>query len=138
MKHKILIVEDEPELLHMLGLRAQFYNYSCVLEQVGDQCVEKALLHQPDVILLDLNLPRISGLGLIRELKKNPKLAKIPIVVFSALHQTEIVREALDIGANAYYTKSGNMKELFKLIGEYVQEYVESEKDKDTTHQPSA
>ena len=82
MKNKILIVEDEPELLHMLGLRAQFYNYTCVLEQVGDQCVEKAKLHHPDVILLDLNLPRISGLGLIRELKKDPKLAKIPIVVF--------------------------------------------------------
>ena len=120
MKRKLLIVEDEPELLQMLSLKANHLNYDCVLEASGELSIDKAKFFNPDVILLDLNLPKISGLGVIRELKRINQTANIPIIVYSAIHDSEVVREAMDLGATAYVTKTSGMKDLFSLVTEYT------------------
>lgn len=120
MSHRLLIVEDDKDLSDMVVLYAKFKHYDCETDLTGAGCMTKAITFQPHLILLDLNLPQISGLGIIRELKKHPTLADIPIIVFSAMHQTDIVKEAMQLGANAYFTKTGTMEDLFAIVREYV------------------
>lgn len=120
MPTKILIVEDEEDLIKMICLRAQYNKFVCETDMTGAKCLEKAIKFRPDVILLDLSLPKISGLGLLTELKRHRETAHIPVVVFTALHQSEVVNEAFARGANAYFSKSGNIEDLFRTIQEYA------------------
>lgn len=120
MSGKLLIVEDEEDLLQMIEIMAKHQNFECVHDINGNKVVELAEAENPDLILLDLNLPMISGLGILRELKKRPHLKAIPVIIFSAIHETDVVREAIDLGANAYFTKGGHIKHLFELVREYM------------------
>lgn len=120
MSGKLLIIEDEEDLLQMIEIMAKHQKFECTHDINGDKAVELAEKTAPDLILLDLNLPMISGLGILRELKKRPHLKDIPIIIFSAIHETDVVREAIDLGANAYFTKGGHIKHLFELVREYM------------------
>lgn len=120
MNRKLLIVEDESEYIIILGPQAKRYGYECEIDMTGETCVEKALSFEPDAVLLDMNLPKISGLGLIHKIRNHEKLSKLPIVVLSAVNQPEVVKEAMDRGANAYFSKSGKMEDLFHTLDEYI------------------
>jgi len=120
MNKRLLIVDDEPEIVIILKQRAEFYHLDCDVETTGEECVAKAILFKPDLIVLDMNLPKISGLGLLRELKNDEELAKIPVVVLSATSQDDVVHEAMDLGASAYFSKAASMDELFTTIQEYL------------------
>lgn len=125
-KKKILIVEDEHDLLHMLHLKAGQNNYECYLDGKGTKCVEKALKHQPDLILLDLNLPRAGGgLDIIKELKSHAKLSHIPIVIYSALPANAVAEQALKLGAEAFYSKFDHPTDIFELIKKHFRKEME-------------
>ncbi len=119
---KILIVDDDPDILFLLKRQAKLSHFECHTDNTGEECLQKAVHERPDLILLDMNLPKISGLGLIREIKKNPQLQNIPIIVLSGLQDEEIVRSALDLGASAYFPKKSNtnVEELFELIQRFL------------------
>lgn len=122
-KKKILIVEDERDLLHMLHLRAGRHNLECYLDGTGTKCVEKALKYQPDLILLDLNLPtQGGGFDIIRELKSRESLAHIPIVVYSALPAHEVASEVLSLGAEAFYSKFDHPVDIFEHVKKHIKE----------------
>lgn len=120
MNRTLLIVEDESDFVAMLEPKAKRRGYTCITDATGAETVSKALQNSPAAILLDMNLPDISGLGLIHELRKHPELVKTPIIVFSALNHSDIVKEAMARGANAYFTKGRPIHELFDVIGEYA------------------
>ena len=120
MSRKLLIVEDESDFVIMLGTQAKCRGYDCIIDMTGADAVAKALTHKPVAILLDMNLPRISGLGLVQEIRRHRELMHLPIIILSALNQKEIVQEAMSRGANAYYTKSCPMNELFDVLSEYA------------------
>jgi two-component system, OmpR family, phosphate regulon response regulator PhoB len=120
MKKKILIVEDETDLLAMLEIKAKNDGYDCFVDTVGDQAINLATENTPNIILLDMMLPQISGLGILRSLKNNDTLKKIPVIIFSALGDKYVIEEAIDIGASAYFIKGGNMHELFDTIKKHV------------------
>ncbi len=122
MKKKLLIIEDETDLLQMLEFRAKKLGYEYKSDVVGDKAIAIAEEFKPDIILLDLMLPKISGLGVLRGIKNKPETKSIPIIVFSALADKYVVEEAMDIGASAYFIKGGDVNELFDTIREYVTE----------------
>ncbi len=119
MNRKILIVEDESDFAITLALQAKIRGYKCELDLTGSECIDKAKNFAPEVILLDMNLPHISGLGLIQEIKNHQELSHIPIIILSALNQRDVVDEAMNRGANAYFTKGSNLDDLFNVIKEY-------------------
>ena len=119
MNRRLLIVEDESDFVIMLGHQAKSRGYECIIDMTGADAIANALKYKPVAILLDMNLPSISGLGLIQEIRKHQELAHTPIIMLSALNQKEIVVEAMSRGANAYYTKGCPMSELFDVIAEY-------------------
>lgn len=119
--NKLLIVEDEDYVRKLLVRRAtQKHNFICRWDSTGESCLKIAKTFQPDVILLDMNLPAISGFGLIRELKRHPVTQDIPIIVLSAHDQLDIVQEAIDLGANNYFVKGEPMESIFQKIESIV------------------
>ena len=120
MKSKILIVEDELEMSHLFCVRAEHRGFLCKTDDTGAHCLEKAHKWHPDLILMDLDLPKLNGIELIMQLKSRSELSHIPIIVYSSFGETELVKEAIAIGASTYFVKNGNMDDLLDIIEEYT------------------
>ncbi|BAU64529.1 response regulator receiver protein [Stanieria sp. NIES-3757] len=97
--HQIIAVRD--------GVEAMAY-----LRQEG----EYAEAVRPDLILLDLNLPKKDGREVLAEIKADPKLKRIPVVVLTTSRNEDDVTQSYDLHVNCYITKSRNLKELFKIV----------------------
>jgi DNA-binding response OmpR family regulator len=119
-KKKILVIEDEPEMSRLLKKRIEAHAFECMTAADPVIGLKKAVKGKPDVIVLDLMLPKMSGLGCLRLLKGNPELTGIPVIVLTALGDEEIAGEAMDLGAVKYLTKACDPKELISAIEAYV------------------
>lgn len=117
---KLLIVEDEKDFVEMITARAKKLGFQCIIDPHGSLAFEIAKKYAPDAVLVDMNLPKMSGLGVIQCLKTNSELSHIPIIALSAIHDQEVVREALDRGANAYFTKGTDLNVLFTTVHDYL------------------
>lgn len=71
---------------------------------------------RPDLILLDLNLPRKDGREVLAEIKADPHLKRIPVVVLTTSHNEDDISQSYDLHVNCYITKSRNLNELFKIV----------------------
>lgn len=102
----ILFIEDEPALQKTLGefLRAEGHEVASALD--GIQGLALARRDHPDLILLDLILPRMPGMEVFRELSSDPELAAIPVIVLTNVESSEAVVEAVELGAKAYLIKT--------------------------------
>ncbi len=105
----VLIIEDEPEILRFLRTTLPQYGYRLYEALTGHEGLTQAAAQNPDLILLDLGLPDLDGLEVIRQLRKS---AGIPIIVLSARDQEQVKVEALDLGADDYVTKPFGVNEL--------------------------
>lgn len=102
---KILFVEDEAALQKAVGGRLAQEGYRVLSATNGDDGARLAASEAPDLILLDLVLPRKSGFEVLEELKKNPATAKIPVIIMSNLEGTGDVDRALALGATTFLVK---------------------------------
>lgn len=119
-KKKILIIDDEPEILKQVKKRLEANHFECVTAENPVIGLKKTVKTRPDLILLDLMLPKMSGFGFLRIVKGNPNIAAIPVVVLTALGDEEIAREAMDLGAVGYLTKACAPEELVVMVREYA------------------
>ena len=120
MSVKLLIIDDEPEILFLLNQRAQAYNMACELELTGEAGVKSAKTKNPDIILLDLMLPGISGIDVIKLLRSDSITKNIPIIMLSAVGQQSVKNECIVAGANAYFTKGDDLEGLFDLVNQFL------------------
>jgi chemotaxis family two-component system response regulator Rcp1 len=122
---EVLLVDDNPADLTLAreGLeRCQRHsNISSVVD--GQQAID--FLHRrgpyanqvrPNLVLLDLNLPKKDGRAVLREIKSDPELRKIPVVVFSSSQANEDVARSYQLGANSYVSKPGDLKAYFAAL----------------------
>ena len=109
---RILIVEDERDMADLIGMNLQRAGYEVV--QAGDGVTgnEAAKRERPDLIVLDLMLPRRDGFAVFRELRRDPRTATIPVIMLTARAQTEDRIQGLTAGADDYLTKPFSPKEL--------------------------
>lgn len=113
---KILIVEDSEDNRMMMKRLLEMSGYD-VLEAVnGEQAVQKAESLSPDLILMDLSLPRVDGLAATRLIRAIPGLKNVPIIVVSAHDTSDFHSEALASGCNEYVTKPIDFGELELLL----------------------
>jgi len=102
---KILVVEDERDILDLIGFTLRFAGFEVVLAANGIEAIEKAPLEQPDLIILDVRMPKVTGYEVCRQLKENPATSRIPIVFLSAKGQEEEIQQGLASGAVEYIVK---------------------------------
>jgi DNA-binding response OmpR family regulator len=121
MAKKILIVDDEKDLVETLTFRLKSYGYEVISAHDGKDGLDMARSESPDLILLDLMLPKLDGYKVCRMLKFDEKFKKIPIIMLTARSQEDDKKIGLETGANAYITKPFNPKSLLAKIEELIQ-----------------
>ena len=109
----LLIVEDDDVLLRTLYLVFHKTGFTIATAVDGDTALKMALRIKPDIILLDLLLPKMSGFDVLKNLKSNPALEKIPVLVLSNLGE-ENIEKAKNLGAVDYFVKSDTSLEVLK------------------------
>lgn len=116
----ILIIDDEPEVLSLIQDRIESHPFRCIT--AGDPVIglQKAVQLKPNLILLDLMLPKMSGIGFLRLIKGNPLTTNIPVIILTALRDEEIARETMGLGAAGYLTKMCSTQELISMIQNYA------------------
>jgi DNA-binding response OmpR family regulator len=116
-KTKILIVEDEEILLTALSEELKQEGFDVVGAKDGIEGVEKAASERPDLILLDLVMPRLDGIGALKQIKENPAINTIPVVILTNLSDYDKVSDALTLGAMDYLVKANyRLEELVSKI----------------------
>jgi two-component system alkaline phosphatase synthesis response regulator PhoP len=110
----ILIIEDEPDLLRGLELNIKAEGFGVLTARRGDEGLESALRHRPDLVLLDVMLPGIGGFDVCRELRQ--KGFDAPIIILTAKSEEVDRVVGLEIGADDYVTKPFGIRELLARI----------------------
>lgn len=113
---KILVVDDDPVSLKMLSVRLEVNNFTAITAQDGEEAVEKVKQDKPDVIILDLMLPKMSGYEVCSMLKFDDNYKDIPIIVLSSLHEQEERDKAIKSGADSYFVKPFDLDLLVNKI----------------------
>ncbi|MFH1387031.1 MAG: response regulator [bacterium] len=105
MAKKILVVDDEPELVVLTKARLEASGYEVITAADGEAGLKKAHEEKPDLIILDLMLPKMDGYQICRLLKFDANYSHIPIIMLTARLQDEDKKMGLEVGANAFFTK---------------------------------
>ena len=119
-KKKILIVDDEADLVEMLTLRLEANDYEVAAAYDGQDGLDQARRLKPDLIILDLMLPKLDGYKVCRMLKFDEKYKQIPIILFTARAQEADVNLGKEVGADAYLAKPFEPKILLDKIVELL------------------
>jgi DNA-binding response OmpR family regulator len=119
---KILLVDDSRTILMMESMILGKAPYNLVTANDGVEGVEKAVAEKPDIILMDVVMPRMDGFAACRELRARPETKDIPIILVTTRGETENVKAGFDAGCTDYVTKPINGVELLgklrKILGE--------------------
>jgi DNA-binding response OmpR family regulator len=117
----ILVVEDDPVILDLLTVNFELEGYTVVRAVDGVDGLEQARAHRPDAVVTDVMMPKRSGIDLLRDLRADPELAYIPVVLLSARALATDIRDGLAAGADDYITKPFEPDDLVvrveKLLG---------------------
>lgn len=103
---KLMIVEDDLTLRDIYTTRFQAEGYQVVTASDGEAALSTAVKEKPDLILLDIMMPKISGFDVLDILRATPETKDTKIIVMSALSQTSDIEKGKNLGANAYLVKS--------------------------------
>ncbi|MBI5798403.1 MAG: response regulator [Candidatus Yonathbacteria bacterium] len=119
---KILIIEDDEHVARVYEMKFSKEGYETVFVSRGQEAVEKITTERPDLIILDLMVPGKDGFIILGEIKKDPSLASIPVLVLSNLGQQSDKDRALGLGANEYMVKANfSMQEVIDCAKSYLQ-----------------
>ncbi|MCX5687872.1 MAG: response regulator [Candidatus Omnitrophica bacterium] len=120
-KKRILIVDDEEDILNVLRFRLEANNYEVLSASDGQEGLNKARSEKPNLIILDLMLPKLDGYKVCRMLKFDESYKAIPIIIFTARAQKNDEELGMEMGADAYIAKPfepaillGKIKELLE------------------------
>jgi len=119
-KKKILLVEDEKVLMETVTLRLEANGYEVISAYDGFKGLEKAKKEKPDLIILDLMLPKMDGYKVCGLLKADTRYNKIPIIMFTARAQESDKKMGKEMGADAYITKPFEPQALLEKISELL------------------
>ncbi len=126
---KILVVEDEPNMVAGLRDNFEFEGYEVITARDGVEGLQRALEESPDLVVLDVMMPRLSGLEVCRQLRA--KRASIPIIMLTARGQEVDKVVGLELGADDYVTKPFSIRELLARVKAILRRTTVVPKDKD-------
>jgi len=103
---KILLVEDDPFLLSMYSTKFELENFKVVSASDGEKGLELSKKENPDIILLDILMPKMNGFEVLEKLKDDSLTKNIPIILLTNLNQKNEIEKGLALGANDYLIKA--------------------------------
>jgi len=117
---KVLLIEDDKFLRTVLEKKLLNENIEVFSAVDGEEALEKLVSNKPDLILLDIILPKRSGFSILEEINKDPDLKQIPVLIISNLGQEEDIGKGLSLGAVEYFVKAKtSLEDLIKKIKSY-------------------
>ena len=117
---KIVIVEDEPDTAEMFAEMMRLSGYHVLKSYGGTPAIALITKENPDVVVLDVMMPDLSGLEVLRYLRRDPRLEQIPVVVVSAKSLPSDIKDGLDAGANKYLTKPVTFQDLNAAVKDLI------------------
>ena len=115
-KFLILVVDDSADNVAMLSLDLQQQGYRVITASNGEDAVAVAIQMLPNLILMDINLPTLDGLGATRRIRENDSLRDVPVVAITAFGTEGFQRAAYDVGVSGYLTKPLDLDRMHQLI----------------------
>jgi DNA-binding response OmpR family regulator len=116
MNKKILIVDDEPNIVISLEFLMRREGFEILVARDGQEALQSIRAHRPDLVLLDVMMPRINGFEVCRQVRADPALAGTRIVMLSAKGRPAQIAEGLALGADGYITKPFSTKNLVAQV----------------------
>jgi two-component system, OmpR family, phosphate regulon response regulator PhoB len=102
----VLIVDDDPGTGRLLAVLIRQIGHQAAFVSDGNQALEYVAHHRPDLVILDVMMPDIDGLEVLRRLREDPRTADLPVVMFSALNDPAFCQRVRERGANDYWVKA--------------------------------
>ena len=115
-KKTILIIDDEPDMIYAVQMQLEANGYNVITAGDGEEGLEEARNQKPNLIILDLMLPKLDGYKICRLLKFDEKYRKIPIIMYTARGQEEDKNLGYEVGADIYLVKPFEPKVLLENI----------------------
>ena len=112
MGAKILVVEDEPDIMRIITHALTAAGYRVIPAYGGEDAIRKVKAQQPDLVLTDLAMPKVSGVEVIQAIKQDPETQHIPILAVTAHVWDGIAQSAGQVGVDGFISKPFNMKQL--------------------------
>lgn len=118
---RVLVVDDHEDIRRTFARLVRSLGYETGEAADGEEAIVSATDEQPGLVILDLMMPGISGFDVLRALRSDPRTRDVPIVVYSALSDSEFIEQALSLGANDYWVKG-----VFELpsLGKWLTYYL--------------
>lgn len=120
MAYKILVVDDEPSIVRLMEFILARQGHEMLVAVNGEEALQAVKTHCPDLVLLDIMMPRIDGYEVARTLRADPATAQLPIIMLSAKAQEEDIQKGIDVGVNEYITKPFSPEQLVHVVTEYL------------------
>lgn len=112
----VLVVDDEPDTAEMIAEMMRLSGYKALKSFGGTQALSIITREKPAAVLLDLMMPDISGLDVLRFMRRDPRLADIPVIIVSAKTMPEDIKTGIEAGANVYLTKPVAFTDLRQAV----------------------
>lgn len=119
---KILIVDDEPNILMTLEYTFKKKDFLVYIARDGQEAVELLKTEQPDIILLDIMMPKVDGYATLEMIKGDEKLKSCKVIFLSAKNKEIDIKKGMHLGADAYITKPFSIKKLVEKVEELTTE----------------
>jgi CheY-like chemotaxis protein len=116
----VLLVDDDPDSLMLLSFILESFSCTVVCESSGEAALERLHRDHFDLVMLDIQLPGLSGLEIVRLLRANPINAALPVVAVTALARTQDRAEILQAGCDGYISKPYLVQDVEALIANYI------------------
>jgi len=116
----ILVADDDPDILSIVSMSLEAQGYTVHKAVNGREAVDLAREHHPDLLLLDMMMPELSGYEAVGELKGDPATSDIPIVGLSAKAMASDMERASDAGIDGYITKPFRIAQVITAVEEYL------------------
>lgn len=121
MPAKVLIVDDSSTTLLMEEMLLRKYtNFDIVQARNGQEAVQTALIEQPDLILMDVIMPKMDGFAACREMRRQDKLRETPIILVTSRGEPQNVEMGFECGCNDYLTKPVESNDLLRMVNGYL------------------
>ncbi|SRR5712692_378852 len=120
MVQRVLVADDEADIRRLVAFTLRRRGYEVIEASTGDHALELIRGQRPDVAVLDVMMPGLSGLEVCRELLADPATAALPVVLLSAKGQAAEIEEGLSAGARAYLVKPFNPADLARKIAQLL------------------
>ena len=121
MAKKILIVDDEKDFVFMLKSILEMNGYSVIAAYDGEEGLQKARADRPDLIILDVTMPKMDGYAVLQELKAGDLLKEMQVIMLTARDNIEDLHKGIDTGVAAYIAKPARAETLLGIIGGLIQ-----------------